>query len=94
MGNLTSMQKAILWAGVVALGLLTVIVPWNYTFDNGHLRSEKPAGYRLIFDPPMPEQKHPAYGVKADVSRAMIPMGFVVLAMVVAVLCLRPRNSG
>jgi hypothetical protein len=79
-------QKKIILGGVACLAVLACYLPWTYTFWSSGVHREKPGGYYLIFDPPAPESGAPTYGVKVDVPRVVIPMVFVVCAMIAGVI--------
>jgi hypothetical protein len=95
---LTTVQKRIIGAGVGVVALLGCYLPWTHTIDRGEARSERPAGYHFIFDPPQPRGNHAGSGVWVDVPRAVIPMA--VVGVVTAALTLlagsprRPLESG
>ena len=73
---------------LVAMGLYP---PWTYTFDAQSIHSEKPAGYDLIFTPPLPERDAPAFGVRMDISRLLIQW-FVLAAATTAVVLLEKKT--
>lgn len=92
----TLKQKSIILAGVICLAVLACYLPWTYTFHTSAVHREKPAGYYFIFDPPQPEDKWGASGVKVDLPRVIIPMLVVVCATIAGVVLTdeKPRKQG
>ena len=65
-----------IFISAAALFVLTCLIPpWQYTADrNGEygFHTRKPAGYSLIFSPPVPENKRFFFGVGIDSSRLFL----------------------
>jgi hypothetical protein len=64
-------QRVIILLGLGCLGFTACFVPWVHT-DNQGVEVE-PAGYHFIFR--QPAKTH--YGLKIDLSRAIVPMVFI-----------------
>jgi hypothetical protein len=87
------MRRSILIAGLVALAVLTVYVPWTHTLRTwgeygGSI--ERPAGYGFIFEPPEPVTR--AWGVRIDLVRIAIPVAFVIFATAGGLMLTRPTS--
>ena len=65
-------QKIILITGVIIIALMCLVPPWKYTFSYEHTFSERPAGYFVIFTPPLPKGTSSTHGVVLDIHRLMI----------------------
>jgi hypothetical protein len=65
--------------GLLVLGILSMYLPWKYTFHAGSIHREESISYYWVFKPPQPPER---YGVAVDWPRALPPMGFVVVATV------------
>jgi hypothetical protein len=72
--------------------LLGCYLPWTYTIDRGETRSERPAGYHFIFDPPQPRGSHAGSGVRVDVAQAALPM--IVVGVATAALAFLTGGKG
>jgi hypothetical protein len=88
--KLNSVQQACLVLGVITIFALSVYVPWTFTLDFQSMKMERAAGYSFLTSPPLPpKDAHPRpdlWGAKVDVSRVLIPMGVVLLAMSSAIV--------
>lgn len=91
-GIFTLMQQKIIWAGILVAGLLSCYVPWV------EAHGAVPVGYSFIFAPPAKyDNGRDPFPVrtsapKIDVLRVVIPMVFVVLATIAAVLSVGRRG--
>ncbi|MBW4056822.1 MAG: hypothetical protein HIU83_15770 [Proteobacteria bacterium] len=71
--NLNDRQRKLVMVGVILFILMGVFPPWMYTFDAQTVHSEKPAGYALIFSPPLTEYpENVRFGVKIDSTRLVV----------------------
>ena len=73
-----SLRKIII-LGATAFVLSGLFPPWVYTFSSprGAGPTEKPAGYHLIFAPPLPAYDHRFDGVQIDYTRLLIQWAMI-----------------
>jgi hypothetical protein len=70
--TLNPKQLKIVTASCIIFVAMGLCPPWTYTIDIQSVHREKPAGYALIIDPPLPETNAPAQGVRLDVFRLLL----------------------
>jgi hypothetical protein len=80
-------QRLTVLAGLLIGGFLSIYVPWTHTFHINNVRREKPAGYGFIFSPPPTKNSgnDQRWGLRIDLSRTLLPIGFVVVAIGAAI---------
>ena len=79
-------QRVIILAGLGCLTFMACFLPWVH-IDNQGIEIET-AGYHSIFTPPAATH----YGVKVDLSRAVLPMALILCATVAAAYLTRERG--
>jgi hypothetical protein len=85
-------QLFVLRISIAAIVANFILPPWNYTIDARAIRSEKPAGYYFILEPPLPESSKPMYGVKIDLSRLLIQTSAIFLIAALGIIGVKPRK--
>lgn len=78
--TLNQRQRKIVIASAAVFIAMCLCPPWTYTFDIASVHRERPAGYALILEPPMPEFNAPSFGVRLDVSRLLIQLVALIVA--------------
>lgn len=83
-------QRIALKTIIMLVSLITILVPWQYTFQSeGISQVVRPAGHHLIFTPPSPEYDHPRSGVKLDFELYLIQLFGIIIVFGGAYLLLK-----
>lgn len=79
-------QRKFAWIAIVITTCIVSFPPWQYTFQTGSAKLERPAGYSfLLADSPKPTDEEledmaaPSYGVSIDIKRLWLELFVVVL---------------
>lgn len=72
---MNSTQRFIAFLAIIVCSLMCVYTPWLHTYqDQGISQVKRPAGYHLVFLPPVPAQDHWYFGVRIDFGRLAIQL--------------------
>src|SRR5262249_40476623 len=87
-------RSIVIYAGALALAISLLFPPWVYTFQTpGMGQVRVPAGYALLFAPPLPRYDNGRDGVELDAWRLLVQTGLILVVGAVAWWSCDPVSS-